>query len=77
MFADDSRIFRGISCVNDTKLLQEDLVNVTNWSTQNNMELKDHDEQKTMWIQREVKVKNRMEDERDDGVKQDGRWETG
>ena len=39
MFADDSRIFRGISCVNDTKLLQEDLVNVTNWSTQNNMEL--------------------------------------
>ena len=39
MFADDSCILHGTSCVNDTKLLQEDLINVTNWSKRNNMEL--------------------------------------
>ena len=39
MFADDSRILHSISGMNDTKLLQEDLMNVTEWSNHNNMEL--------------------------------------
>ena len=39
MFADDSRIVHKISGVSDTKLLQEDIINVTNWSKQNNMNL--------------------------------------
>ena len=39
MFADDSRILRKISSVDDTKLLQEDLINISCWSKQNNMEL--------------------------------------
>ena len=39
MFADDSRIEHKISGVSDTKLLQEDIINVTNWSKQNNMNL--------------------------------------
>ena len=39
MFADDSRIVHKISGVCDTKLLQEDIINVTNWSKQNNMNL--------------------------------------
>ena len=39
MFADDSRILRSISYVSDTHLLQEDVLNVTTWAKENNMEL--------------------------------------
>ena len=36
-FADDTRIMKEISCVNDTAMLQQDLNDVINWSLQNNM----------------------------------------
>ena len=42
MFADDSRILRKIGGVCDTKLLQEDVLNVTRWAVQNNMELNEN-----------------------------------
>ena len=38
MFADDSLIIHKISGVCDTRLLQEDILNVTKWASQNNME---------------------------------------
>ena len=38
-FADDTRISKQISCVNDCELLQNDLNSVIQWSTRNNMEL--------------------------------------
>ena len=39
MFADDTRILRKISGVDDTLLLQEDLLNIAKWSQENNIEL--------------------------------------
>ena len=36
-FADDTRIMKEISCVNDTAMLQQDLNDVIHWSLQNNM----------------------------------------
>ena len=36
-FADDNRIMKEISCVNDTAMLQHDLNDVIHWSLQNNM----------------------------------------
>ena len=38
-FADDTRLKKSISRVNDTKLLQEDLENSTKWSDESNMKL--------------------------------------
>ena len=39
LFADDVKIVKAISSVEDTELLQEDLRNVQIWAAQNNMEL--------------------------------------
>ena len=36
-FADDTKIVRPISCAQDTKLLQEDLNSIIEWSSNNNM----------------------------------------
>ena len=33
----DSKILEAISCVDDTALLQQDLINVTQWSQENSM----------------------------------------
>ena len=38
-FADDTRIYKSISYSEHTKLLQDDLINVSNWSLHNNMKL--------------------------------------
>ena len=38
-FADETRITRAISCVKDTALLQQDLLNVSRWSQENSMVL--------------------------------------
>ena len=38
-FADDSKLIEGISCMDDTALLQRDLVNVSQWSQENSMVL--------------------------------------
>ena len=40
-FAVDSKILKAISCVDDTALLQQDLVNVSQWSQENSMVLHD------------------------------------
>ena len=37
----DSKILKAISCVDDTALLQQDLINVTQWSQENSMFLHD------------------------------------
>ena len=41
LFADDSKIVKSISSIEDTKLLQEDLENLQLWASQNNMKLND------------------------------------
>ena len=33
MFADDTKIFKSIASINDTKLLQQDLSNLESWSS--------------------------------------------
>ena len=38
-FADDTRLSKTITCCNDVKILQEDLLNVINWAASNNMDL--------------------------------------
>lgn len=40
-FADDSKLLKAISCMDDTALLQQDLVNVSQWSQENSMVLHD------------------------------------
>ena len=40
-FADDSRIYKSISLSKDSALLQQDLINVSEWSKLNNMKLHD------------------------------------
>ena len=37
----DSKILKAISCMDDTSLLQQDLINVTQWSQENSMVLND------------------------------------
>jgi len=38
-FADDTRLLKAIACLNDTLLLQQDLINVSQWSQENSMVL--------------------------------------
>ena len=41
-FADDTRIYKAISYVHETALLQEDLLHVSDWAVANNMKLHDN-----------------------------------